>query len=127
MDIMLPKLDGIEVLERMRSWNIRVPIIMLTARDAIPDIVHGLDLGADDYLTKPFDFTVMLARVRALVRRPEVLLQIPLRAGDLVLRAETHEVQFRERPSASHLWSSPLWGPSCSASGALSRRKASQP
>lgn len=97
MDIMLPKLDGFAVLERMRRWNIRVPVIMLTARDTNRDIVHGLDLGADDYLTKPFDLTVLLARVRALVRRPAALLQAPLRAGDLVLRADTHSVQLRER------------------------------
>lgn len=97
MDVMLPKLDGFEVLERMRSWNIRVPTILLTARDTNRDIVRGLDLGADDYLTKPFDLMVLLARLRALLRRPTALLQVPLRAGDLVLRAGTHEVQLRDR------------------------------
>ncbi len=97
MDIMLPKLDGFEVLERMRRSSIRVPTILLTARDTNRDIVRGLDLGADDYLTKPFDLAVLLARLRALVRRPAALLQAPLRAGDLVLRAETHEVRLRER------------------------------
>ena len=97
LDIMLPKLDGFEVLERMRRSSIRVPTILLTARDTNRDIVRGLDLGADDYLTKPFDLAVLLARLRALVRRPAALLQKPLRAGDLVLRAETHEVRLRER------------------------------
>ncbi len=97
MDIMLPTLDGFQVLERMRSWNIRVPTIVLTARDTNRDIVHGLDLGADDYLTKPFDLAVLLARLRALVRRPAALVSAPLRAGDLLLRADTHELQFRGR------------------------------
>ncbi len=97
MDVMLPKLDGFQVLERMRSWNIQVPTILLTARDTSRDIVHGLDLGADDYLTKPFDLAVLLARVRALVRRPETLVQSPLRAGDLTLRADAHALQVQER------------------------------
>ena len=97
MDIMLPKLDGFEVLERMRSSGIQVPTILLTARDTGRDIVHGLDLGADDYLTKPFDLAVLLARVRALVRRPEALVQAPLRAGDLTLRADAHALQVQER------------------------------
>ena len=97
LDVMLPKLDGFQVLERMRSCDIRVSTILLTARDTNVDIVRGLDLGADDYLTKPFDLAVLLARLRALVRRPATLVQTPLRAGDLVLRADTHEVQFRQR------------------------------
>ncbi len=97
MDVMMPKLDGFSVLERMRGSQINVPTILLTARDASSDIVHGLDLGADDYLTKPFDLAVLLARVRALVRRPADLVQGPLRNGDLVLRTETHQVEFADR------------------------------
>lgn len=97
MDIMLPKLDGFGVLASMRSRDIRVPTIVLTARDTTRDIVHGLDLGADDYLTKPFDLAVLLARLRALVRRPAALVQAPLRAGELLLRADTHEVEYQGR------------------------------
>ena len=69
LDVMLPGLDGFEVAQRLRRAGNRTPILMLTARDASPDIVRGLDLGADDYLTKPFSFEVLLARVRALMRR----------------------------------------------------------
>lgn len=97
LDLMLPDLDGFQVLKRMRSWNMRVPTIILTARDTNGDIVHGLDLGADDYLTKPFNLAVLLARLRALVRRPETQVAVPLRAGDFVLRADTHELQSQER------------------------------
>src|SRR5712691_8441293 len=68
LDIMLPGIDGFEVVRRLRRANNRVPILMLTARDAAPDVVKSLDLGADDYLTKPFGFDVLLARVRALGR-----------------------------------------------------------
>ena len=93
MDVMMPKLDGFEVLKRMRSEEISVPTLLLTARDAGQDIVHGLDLGADDYLTKPFDLAILLARLRALVRRPSAQVHGPLRAGDLVLRAEVHAVE----------------------------------
>lgn len=72
LDVMLPILDGWEVLERMRPDNL-VPVLMLTAMDTVPDRVKGLDKGADDYLTKPFDIDELLARVRALIRRSEGL------------------------------------------------------
>ncbi|MGC4013967.1 MAG: response regulator [Luteolibacter sp.] len=68
LDGMLPGLDGWEVLERLRPEH-KVPVLMLTARDAVPDRIRGLDSGADDYLTKPFDFEELLARLRALIRR----------------------------------------------------------
>jgi DNA-binding response OmpR family regulator len=97
MDVMMPKLDGFEVLAQMRSLYIKVPTILLTARDTSHDIVHGLDLGADDYLTKPFELAVLMARLRALTRRPAELVQGPLRVGDLVLRTDTHEVECAER------------------------------
>ena len=97
MDVMMPKLSGFEVLARMRSMNVKVPTILLTAKDSNQDIVHGLDLGADDYLTKPFDLAVLLARLRALIRRPPALTLGPLRVGDLVLRVDTHEVEFAGR------------------------------
>src|SRR5690606_31679336 len=69
LDLMLPGIDGFEIAKRLRAGGVRTPILMLTARDATPDIVQGLDVGADDYLTKPFSFDVLLARLRALVRR----------------------------------------------------------
>lgn len=73
LDLMLPGLDGLEVARRLRSHKKKTPILMLTARDAVPDIVNGLNAGADDYLTKPFSFAELLARIRALSRRaPEV-------------------------------------------------------
>ena len=68
LDVMLPKLNGYEVAKRLRSEKNRTPILMLTAKDAVPDIVHGLDLGADDYMTKPFSFDELLARLRTVKR-----------------------------------------------------------
>src|SRR6185437_4378784 len=70
LDWMLPRMDGLECARRLRADGNGAPILMLTARDAIPDVVRGLDAGADDYLTKPFSFAEFLARVRALARRP---------------------------------------------------------
>jgi DNA-binding response OmpR family regulator len=92
LDIMLPGMDGFQVAQRLRREGNRVPILMLTARDATPDIVQGLDLGADDYLTKPFSFEVLLARIRALVRRGPASQSVKLRVGDLELDPRSHEV-----------------------------------
>lgn len=92
LDIMLPGMDGFQVAHRLRRGGNRVPILMLTARDATPDIVQGLDLGADDYLTKPFSFEVLLARIRALLRRGPVSYSVKLRVGDLELDPGSHEV-----------------------------------
>ena len=69
LDIMLPKLDGFEVLKKIRSKNVKTPVLLLTARDSVEDRVNGLDSGADDYLIKPFSFEELLARVRVLLRR----------------------------------------------------------
>jgi DNA-binding response OmpR family regulator len=69
LDVMLPDLSGFDVVQRLRERSQETPVLMLTARDALPDIVHGLDSGADDYLTKPFSFSELLARIRALGRR----------------------------------------------------------
>ncbi len=97
MDVMMPKLDGYEVLARMRGMQVKVPTILLTARDTNGDVVRGLDLGADDYLTKPFDLAVLLARLRALARRPAILVQRPLQVGNLLLHAESHQMQCLDR------------------------------
>lgn len=96
LDVMLPKLDGFEVARRLRAKGNRTPILMLTARDTVPDVVKGLDLGADDYLTKPFSFAVLLARLRAASRRQDGQPTSLLRVSDLVLNQATMEV-FRGR------------------------------
>ena len=92
LDIMLPGMDGFQVAQRLRRGDSRVPILMLTALDATPDIVQGLDLGADDYLTKPFSFEVLLARIRALQRRGPASHSVKLRVGNLELDPGSHEV-----------------------------------
>lgn len=90
LDVMLPKLDGIEVCRRIRAKS-TVPIIMLTAKDAIPERVSGLDSGADDYLTKPFSIEELLARVRARLRERDPQTNV-LACKDLVLDRDRHEV-----------------------------------
>ena len=85
LDIMLPSINGYEVCQALRQDGKRTPILMLTARDAERDIVKGLDTGADDYLAKPFSFEVLLARLRAILRRPNEKLGEILRVGDLTL------------------------------------------
>ena len=85
LDIMLPEMDGYEVCRALRKDGNKTPILMLTARDAERDIVEGLDTGADDYLAKPFSFDVLLARIRALLRRPNEKLEEILQVGDLKL------------------------------------------
>ena len=85
LDIMLPSMNGYEVCQALRKDGKRMPILMLTARDAERDIVKGLDTGADDYLAKPFSFEVLLARLRAILRRPNEKLGEILRVGDLTL------------------------------------------
>jgi len=91
LDIGLPRTDGLEVCRALRARGVRVPILMLTARDAVRDRVTGLDAGADDYLVKPFDFEELLARLRALVRRAPALLPAVVTVGDLAIdtRAQT--------------------------------------
>lgn len=85
LDVMLPDCDGFEVLRRLRSREIWTPVLMLTARDAITDRVGALDSGADDYLTKPFSFVELLARLRAVARRGPVERPTTLHVGDLML------------------------------------------
>ena len=89
LDVMLPKLDGFEVARRLRSAHISTPILMLTARDETGDKIAGLDCGADDYMTKPFDSGELLARVRALTRRQGEVLSQSLTVYDLVLNLST--------------------------------------
>lgn len=92
LDIMLPGLDGVAVARRLRSAGAHVPILMLTARDSPRDIVRGLDVGADDYLTKPFSFEVLAARLRVIARRTGAESSAQLRVADLVMDPSTHEV-----------------------------------
>lgn len=96
LDVMLPQLDGIEVCRRLRNGS-DVGILMLTARGEDGDQVQGLDSGADDYLVKPFTLPVLLARIRAILRRKGINLQSTLRAGDLALDRLTHKVTRGER------------------------------
>ena len=93
LDIMLPGMNGLEVCKKLRADNNHTPVIMLTARDQNRDIVKGLDAGADDYLPKPFSFEVLLARVRALLRRPHDSVGEVFKANDLTLDTITHEVR----------------------------------
>ena len=93
LDVMLPKVDGFEVARRLRCAHVSTPILMLTARDEIPDKIAGLDHGADDYMTKPFDIGELLARVRALTRRQGEVIGEQLAAGDLVLDTPTRSLQ----------------------------------
>jgi DNA-binding response OmpR family regulator len=97
LDLGLPRLDGIDVAKRLRDDGDDVPILMLTARDALESRVEGLDVGADDYLVKPFERQELLARLRALLRRRPPRGMAPLRVGDLMLNPDTHEVARADR------------------------------
>jgi DNA-binding response OmpR family regulator len=93
LDVMLPGLDGFSIVRKLRAADRTTPILLLTARDAAEDVVTGLDAGADDYLTKPFSFKILLARLRALARRKNVEPRTKLQVGDLVLNPATREVK----------------------------------
>jgi DNA-binding response OmpR family regulator len=97
LDIMMPKLSGFELAKRLRAEKVRTPILMLTARDSVPDVVRGLDLGADDYMTKPFSFEELLARLRSVKRRAVAAEGTSLRVGDLVMDPASREVLRGER------------------------------
>jgi DNA-binding response OmpR family regulator len=92
LDIMLPRVSGFEMAKRLRSEKIRTPVLMLTAKDSVPDIVRGLDLGGDDYMTKPFSFEELLARLRAVQRRAIATADTSMRVADLVLEPSSREV-----------------------------------
>jgi two-component system response regulator MprA len=96
LDVMLPGMDGVEVCRRLRDGS-DLPILMLTARDAVSDRVAGLDAGADDYLVKPFVYDELLARVRALLRRREPAGREVLHCADLVMDISRHEVRRGDR------------------------------
>lgn len=102
LDIMLPELNGIELLRRMRAAGDVTPVILLTARDSVPDKVTGLDQGANDYITKPFKIEELLARIRALLRTKQQFLQMNapeenwLTIGELALNEKSHEVKVRD-------------------------------
>jgi len=97
LDIMMPGLDGLAVLQRLRAVDARLPVLMLTAKDAPTDQVLGLELGADDYVVKPFTFEVLAARVRALLRRQQIEKPEILRFADLSLDVASHSVNRGQR------------------------------
>jgi DNA-binding response OmpR family regulator len=98
LDVMLPGKDGLAVCRDLRAREVATPILMLTARDALKDRVRGLDSGADDYLTKPFAFAELLARIHALLRRSDLTRPTVLRVADLVLDPRSHRVERSEGP-----------------------------
>jgi len=97
LDVMLPGRDGFSVLRELRVRGSKTPVLMLTARDAVDDRVNGLDLGADDYLVKPFVFKELVARLRAITRRKSETRSVELQVGDLTLNTVTHQAQRGER------------------------------
>jgi len=98
VDVMLPGMDGVELVKRLREAGRQTPVLMLTARDAAKDVVRGLDAGADDYLTKPFSFRVLLARLRAISRRSAQPSKSKLQVDDLLLDPMSREVSRAGAP-----------------------------
>lgn len=97
LDIMLPKMNGIDVVKKMRANKIKTPVLLLTARDSVQDIVTGLDSGADDYLTKPFTKEELLARIRALTRRQGEVIIDELKFGDITLNLSGYNLTCGEK------------------------------
>lgn len=95
LDIMMPGMSGLEVLQILRAEGCRTPILLLTAKGEVEDQIQGLDLGADDYLPKPFSMKLLLARVRAMLRRREEFTPDVLKRGDLSLNQQTYELSCR--------------------------------
>ncbi|MEO8528899.1 MAG: response regulator transcription factor [Pseudolysinimonas sp.] len=104
LDVMLPDLDGLQVLQRLRASGSEVPVLFLTAKDAVDDRVAGLTAGGDDYVTKPFSLDEVIARLRGLLRRSSKIVSAAidpeLRVGDLLLNEETYEVSRADVPIA---------------------------
>ncbi|MCL4487242.1 MAG: response regulator transcription factor [Chloroflexi bacterium] len=98
LDVMLPRRDGFSVCRELRRRGMKTPVLMLTARDAVDDRVRGLDVGADDYLVKPFAFKELLARLRALARRPPETQTLQFQIGDMTLDAATHRATRAGQP-----------------------------
>ena len=92
LDVLMPGPNGFEVCRQMREAKVSTPVLMLTARDAVEDRIQGLDCGADDYLVKPFAFNELLARIRALLRRPPVVTSPVIRIADLTIDTASHRV-----------------------------------
>jgi len=97
LDVMLPEMDGFSVARKLRAARNQTPILMLTARDATHDVIEGLNIGADDYLVKPFSFDVLLARLRAVSRRGAIPQPVPLQVRDLTLNPASREVMRHGR------------------------------
>jgi len=93
LDLLLPGMDGVTICKELRKNKIHIPVLMLTAKGQIQDKVDGLDSGADDYLTKPFSFEELLARIRALIRRPKIAIDENLKVNDLILNINLKEVK----------------------------------
>jgi len=93
LDIMLPIIDGLTILNTIRRKGVTTPVLLLTARDTVLDKIKGLDTGADDYLTKPFDFEELLARIRSLLRRKSSVKEAVIRIDDLEIDTASHEVR----------------------------------
>jgi len=93
LDLMLPEMDGISICKELRKNQVHTPVLMLTAKSQTHEKVEGLDAGADDYLTKPFSFEELLARIRALIRRPKIALNENLIVEDLRLNSKTYKVE----------------------------------
>lgn len=97
LDLMLPKIDGLTLCKKLKKEKVSIPIIMLTAKDATKDKVTGLDSGADDYMTKPFVFEELLARIRAILRKKDESSATLLRVDDLILDLVTHKVTRKDK------------------------------
>jgi len=97
LDVMLPEMDGFTVARKLRAARNQTPILMLTARDATHDVIEGLNIGADDYLVKPFSFDVLIARLRAVSRRGAIPQPVPLQVQDLTLNPASREVMRHGR------------------------------
>lgn len=97
LDLMLPKKDGLEVCKYLRKKGLSTPVLMLTAKDSTANKITGLDYGADDYVVKPFSFEELVARIKALLRRPSIIVPEILQAGNLKLNTRTREVTHNKR------------------------------